>query len=253
MCYNFIKGDDFKIMSKKCWLFLDDSGQLSNNGTHNYFLYGGVFIPNEKKLNELRNKINNQKKFLGITKEIKGASIKNKHRKKLLQVVKKIEDIETLFLIEHTPSLNRVDFENHYSVRMHKNYLVKRLIEQLHNKNLIDDDTTLYIYIDNEALSGGIYKDSLQNHLNAYYKRANKGAFLKHFEYTSFIPSFETQFKVKYIDSRSELLMQVADLLANTKYRRYKLESKDGSEHIKCPLVCLKLPIQFRSGKEKIV
>ena len=58
MCYNFIKGDYFKIMSKKCWLFLDDSGQLSNNGTHNYFLYGGVFIPNEKKLNELRNKIN---------------------------------------------------------------------------------------------------------------------------------------------------------------------------------------------------
>lgn len=240
-------------MSKKCWLFLDDSGQLSNNGTHDYFLYGGVFIPNEKKLNELRNKVNRQKNFLGIDKEIKGASIKNKHRKKLLQVVKKVEAIETLFLIEHTPSLDRVDFQNHNSVRMHKNYLVKRLIEQLHNKNLIDDDTILYIYIDNEALSSGIYKDSLQNHLNEYYKKSNKGAFLKHLEYELFIPSFETQFKVKYIDSRSELLMQVADLLANTKYRRYKLETKDGSENIKCPLVCLKLPKQFRSGKEQII
>lgn len=40
---------------KDKWLFLDDSGQLSNSGTHSHFLYGGIFIESERAYNLFMN------------------------------------------------------------------------------------------------------------------------------------------------------------------------------------------------------
>lgn len=70
---------------KDKWLFLDDSGQLSNSGTHSHFLYGGIFIESERVYNLFMNVVKQQCKFFGIKGEIKGSDIKIKHRKKLLQ------------------------------------------------------------------------------------------------------------------------------------------------------------------------
>ncbi|WRN32565.1 hypothetical protein UM818_07595 [Staphylococcus aureus] len=36
------------------FLYIDDSGQLSDNGTHEYFIYSGVFIENKNIINELK-------------------------------------------------------------------------------------------------------------------------------------------------------------------------------------------------------
>ncbi|KPJ22970.1 DUF3800 domain-containing protein [Streptococcus phocae] len=231
------------------WLFLDDSGQLSNSGTHNYFLYGGIFIENEKAYNLFMNIVKQQCQFFGINGEIKGSDIKIKHRKKLLQAFSEVPGIHQVFLVEDVRQLERVDFENKKKIRFHKNYLLKRIVEKLHKEKLINAKTILHINIDLEMLSEERYRNNLEKHLNDYWK--NKSSYLKGIEYSQFIPKIGSQFVVKFLDSRHHRFIQVADLLVNTKYRRYKNTTKCCSEFLN-PEICIKVPDFFTSGKEKI-
>ncbi|WP_447584335.1 DUF3800 domain-containing protein [Streptococcus pasteurianus] len=234
---------------KNKWLFLDDSGQLSNSGTHSHFLYGGIFIESERAYNLFMNVVKQQCKFFGIKGEIKGSDIKIKHRKKLLQAFSKVEGVHQVFLVEDVRKLSRVDFGNKEKIRYHKNYLIKRIVEQLHKKELIDADTTLHINIDLEMLSEEKYRNQLENHLNDFW--VNKMSYIKGMEYSQFIPNIKTKFNVKFLDSRHHRFIQVADLLVNTKYRRYKGIQKCCSEFLK-PIICIKVPGNFTSGKPPI-
>lgn len=231
---------------KNKWLFLDDSGQLSNSGTHSHFLYGGVFIESERAYNLFMNVVKQQCKFFGINGEIKGSDIKIKHRKKLLQAFSKVEGVHQVFLVEDVRKLSRVDFGKKGKIRYHKNYLIKRIVEQLHKKRLIDADTKLHINIDLEMLSEEKYRNQLENHLNDFW--VNKMSYIKGMEYSQFIPNIKTKFNVKFLDSRHHRFIQVADLLVNTKYRRYKGIQKCCSEFLK-PTICIKVPGNFTSGK----
>lgn len=231
---------------KNKWLFLDDSGQLSNSGTHSHFLYGGVFIESERAYNLFMNVVKQQCKFFGINGEIKGSDIKIKHRKKLLQAFSKVEGVHQVFLVEDVRKLSRVDFGKKGKIRYHKNYLIKRIVEQLHKKRLIDADTKLHINIDLEMLSEEKYRNHLENHLNDFW--VNKMSYIKGMEYSQFIPNIKTKFNVKFLDSRHHRFIQVADLLVNTKYRRYKGIQKCCSEFLK-PIICIKVPGNFTSGK----
>lgn len=234
---------------KNKWLFLDDSGQLSNSGTHSHFLYGGVFIESERAYNLFMNVVKQQCKFFGINGEIKGSDIKIKHRKKLLQAFSKVEGVHQVFLVEDVRELSRVDFGKKGKIRYHKNYLIKRIVEQLHKKRLIDADTKLHINIDLEMLSEEKYRNHLENHLNDFW--VNKMSYIKGMEYSQFIPNIKTKFNVKFLDSRHHRFIQVADLLVNTKYRRYKGIQKCCSEFLK-PIICIKVPGNFTSGKPPI-
>lgn len=234
---------------KNKWLFLDDSGQLSNSGTHSHFLYGGVFIESERAYNLFMNVVKQQCKFFGINGEIKGSDIKIKHRKKLLQAFSKVEGVHQVFLVEDVRKLSRVDFGKKGKIRYHKNYLIKRIVEQLHKKRLIDADTKLHINIDLEMLSEEKYRNHLENHLNDFW--VNKMSYIKGMEYSQFIPNIKTKFNVKFLDSRHHRFIQVADLLVNTKYRRYKGIQKCCSEFLK-PIICIKVPGNFTSGKPPI-
>lgn len=231
---------------KNKWLFLDDSGQLSNSGTHSHFLYGGIFIESERAYNLFMNVVKQQCKFFGINGEIKGSDIKIKHRKKLLQAFSKVEGVHQVFLVEDVRELSRVDFGKKGKIRYHKNYLIKRIVEQLHKKRLIDADTKLHINIDLEMLSEEKYRNHLENHLNDFW--VNKMSYIKGMEYSQFIPNIKTKFNVKFLDSRHHRFIQVADLLVNTKYRRYKGIQKCCSEFLK-PIICIKVPGNFTSGK----
>lgn len=231
------------------WLFLDDSGQLSSSGTHNYFLYGGIFIEDEKAYNLFMNIVKQQCRFFGIKWEIKGSDIKIKHRKKLLQAFSDVPGIHQVFLVEDVRLLTRVDFGSKEKIRFHKNYLLKRIVEKLHRKGLIDADTILHINIDLEMLSEEKYRNQLEEHLNDYWK--NKSSYLKGLEYAPFIPDIKSQFVVRFLDSQHHRFVQVADLLVNTKYRRYKNETKCCSEFLN-PKICVKVPSYFTSGKKNI-
>lgn len=226
------------------WLFLDDSGQLSNSGEHTHFLYGGIFIENKEAYNKLLARVKHLCSFFNISKEMKGSKLKLKHRRKILSSIQDIQGIHQVFLIEKNDLLDKVDFTNPEKLRLHKNYLVKRIVEKLHQSQLIDDHTTLYIRIDIEMLSTEKYRLDLEQHLNNYWKSPE--SYVKGRQFKTLIPKIHAKFDVQFLDSRHHRLIQLADLLVNTKYRRYRQVPKCCSEFLN-PYFCITLPKYFSS------
>src|SRR5699024_8267539 len=229
------------------FLYLDDSGQLSDNGSHHYFLYGGVFIEGESSRQELLNKIKAFCKTRRYNKEIKGSAIKGKNRKKLLEIIGDVEGVHQVFVIEKTSMLNRVDFDVPQSVRFHKNYVIRRLIEDIYSKGYIGHNDTLHVKIDNEALNSKENIEMLERYLNGYWSR-NRSLYHNNNPYWEFVPVIGSNFTIEYKDSEKDRLTQAADLVANTKYRRFKGIEKCGSDFLDTEL-CLKLPSAFYSPK----
>lgn len=229
------------------FLYLDDSGQLSDNGSHHYFLYGGIFIDGVKTRQELLNKINAFCKTRHYNKEIKGSSIKGKYRKKLLEIIGDVKGVHQVFVIEKNSLLTRVKFDAPYSVRLHKNYVIRRLIEDIYSKGYIANDDTLHVKIDNEVLNSAENIKMFEDYLNEYWSK-NRSIYHKNNPYWQFVPVIGSNFTVEYKDSVKDRLTQAADLVANTKYRRFKGIEKCGSIYLKTDL-CLKLPYTFYSPK----
>ncbi|MGX0001642.1 DUF3800 domain-containing protein [Staphylococcus cohnii] len=82
------------------FLYIDDSGQLSNNGTHEYFLYSGIFIENSDVISEIRRRLNGYAKSNGITGEFKGSELGGRHRIQIMKIARKTEGIHQFFVIE---------------------------------------------------------------------------------------------------------------------------------------------------------
>lgn len=233
------------------FLYLDDSGQLSDNGSHNYFLYGGIFIDGEKTRQELLNKINAFCKMRRYTQEIKGSAIKGKNRKKLLEIIGDVEGVHQVFVIEKNSMLNRVNFEVPQSVRLHKNYVIRRLIEDIYSKGYIAHEDTLHVKIDNEALNSAENIKMFEDYLNNYWS-SKRSIYHYNNPYWEFVPVIGSNFTIEYKDSVKDRLTQAADLVANTKYRRFKGIEKCGSEFLDTDL-CLKLPTLFYSPKSSLI
>lgn len=237
-------------MSEK-FLYIDDSGQLSNNGTHEYFIYAGIFIENKNTINELKVRVNGLAKSRKIKGEFKGAELGGRHRRKLLEIIKNTNGVHVFFIIEKTSLLNRVDFNDPIKVRYHKNYLIRRLIEKTIDMGLVSDNDLLYTYIDNEASNDTNQAEHLNNHLNNYWDKRHRGLYQKHYYYGQFIPYCDVNIKVKYLDSKHERMIQLADILANSKYKRFS-GKKGCHSDIVYPEFCLKLPQTFHSPKSHV-
>ncbi|EKI2451475.1 TPA: DUF3800 domain-containing protein [Staphylococcus aureus] len=238
------------VMGEK-FLYIDDSGQLSDNGTHEYFIYSGVFIENKNIINELKRRVNGLAKVNKIKGEFKGSELGGRHRRKLLKIIDDTDGVHTFFVVEKTSLLTRVDFENPQKVRYHKNYLIRRLIEEIIEQSLVSDSDFLYTYIDNEASNDTNQAEHLNNHLNEYWKLSSRGLYYKHSVYGQFIPRCDVNIKVKYLDSKHERMIQLADILANSKYKRFSNKKGCHSELIH-PKRCLKLPEIFFSPKNDV-
>ncbi|PTL04594.1 MULTISPECIES: DUF3800 domain-containing protein [Staphylococcus] len=237
-------------MSEK-FLYIDDSGQLSNNGTHEYFIYAGIFIENKNAINELKRRVNGLAKSRKIKGEFKGAELGGRHRRKILEIINNTNEVHVFFVIEKTELLTKVNFDNPSRVRFHKNYLIRRLIEKIIDKNLVDDEDLLYAYIDNEASNDTNQAKHLNQHLNNYWKKDSIGMYQKHQFYAGFIPYCDVNIKVKYSDSKHERMIQLADILANSKYKRFSGKKSCHSDIVH-PEFCLKLPQTFYSPKSHV-
>ncbi|EMO4790507.1 TPA: DUF3800 domain-containing protein [Staphylococcus aureus] len=221
------------------FLYIDDSGQLSNNGRHEYFLYGCLFVESQKVIEEINNKINAFCKTRHIKGELKGNYLKIKDRKKLLTILSDIDGAHQFFVIVKNSELTRLNFHNPINVKRYKQFAIRRIIEKILKKQYINKEDSVNIKIDNEAFNS---KEGLQNfieYLNSFWSKP--GTFMFQQMYWDFIPSIQSRFTIKYLDSKHDRLIQVADLIANTKYRRFRGNEKCCSEYLK-EESCLKLP-----------
>lgn len=232
------------------FLYIDDSGQLSNNGTHEYFIYSGVFIESATTINEIKRRVNGMAKQRHIKGEFKGAELGGRHRRTILKIIKDTEGIYNFFVIEKTSLLTKVNFDNPGRIRFHKNYLIRRMIEKIIDLNLVSDTDVLYTYIDNEASNDTNQAYHLREHLNKYWNKENRGQYKKHYEYNEFIPYCNVHIEVKYLDSKHERMIQLADIVANSKYKRFSGKKGCHSDLLNTK-VCLKLPdsVTFHSPK----
>ncbi|MFV0061865.1 DUF3800 domain-containing protein [Staphylococcus aureus] len=87
------------VMGEK-FLYIDDSGQLSDNGTHEYFIYSGVFIENKNIINELKRRVNGLAKVNKIKGEFKGSELGGRHRRKLLKIIDDTDGVHTFLLLK---------------------------------------------------------------------------------------------------------------------------------------------------------
>lgn len=221
------------------FLYIDDSGQLSNSGVHEYFLYGCLFIENTKVLKELKNKVNAFCKTRHIKGEIKGSNIKGKERKKLLEILNSVDGAQYYFVIEKNDLLERLNFNSPYHVKRHKQYLIRRMIEKIFHKHYFKKEDKIHIKIDNESFNSQAGIKNFKKYLNDFWSK--QGSFMFHENYWQYMPLIESAFTIEYLDSKADRMIQMADLVANTKYRRFKGNPKRGSEHL-ANHICLKLP-----------
>lgn len=201
----------------KYYIFLDDSGQLHYKYPHgNYFIYGGLLIK-EQDLHGInksyRNFIKNIKKQKGINGELKTVKMDIPTRRRMLKRLARYS-CEQVFVTVNIRNLVRLNFDNKKDVVRYKNYVIRRLIDRLITTKKIPDSCELIeLNIDNQNIAHSA-KDSLEDHLINFFNEENYYLIHKQYDTTS----FRTDFKVFYKDSKTNYLLQAADLLANTMF-----------------------------------
>lgn len=231
------------------FLYIDDSGQLSNNGSHDYFIYSGIYVNNSKNVGNLIRRVNGLAKKNYIKGEFKGSTLGGRHRRKLIEILREQEGVKQYFIIGRNDYLDKVNFNNPQSVRKHKNYMLRRLIELIVSEKELNDNDTLNIKIDNESLNTGQYFQELDSYINSYWKK--NVSYIKHLEYGEFIPQCEAEFKLNYVDSKTDRIVQLADIIANSKYKRFCDKKGCHSDLLKAS-GCIKHPRTFYSSKHSV-
>lgn len=201
----------------KYYIFLDDSGQLHPNYPFgDYFVYGGIVLK-DKDLHGINksysNLVKTVKKENGIKGELKTSQMTVPMKRRLLNKLSKYSCHQAFVTVE-IPRLVRLNFSNKKDVVRFKNYVVRRLIDQLICTNKIPKSCEMVeIHIDNQNVAHSA-RDSLEDHLMNFFNEENY--YLVHTQYST--TSFKSKFAVYYKDSESNYLIQAADLLANSKF-----------------------------------
>ncbi|KJY49441.1 hypothetical protein JG29_04940 [Bombilactobacillus mellis] len=198
-------------------IFIDDSGQLHIKYPKKHmFIYGGFWAPENEvsKINTYYSIIKMQ--LFKSKKEVKGSNMSPKIKKRIInRICKKFpQGFHPIFICVNVDNLDRLNFNNKRSVQLFKNYLIRRLIEiailDQRRYGYYSRDTD--IFIDNQSKTQLGFFDSLEPYLNKYFHdRYASRTYIKN----------SANFKAKFLDSKASNLIQIADILANSKYQYY--------------------------------
>lgn len=197
-------------------MFLDDSGQLHPKYPHgDYFVYGGLLVQESDfhtvntGYKKLVNIIKKEKKIQG---ELKTSMMDNGIRTRLLKGLAKLSG-EQIFVTVKVSTLRRLDFSKKRDVVRYKNYIIKRLVQQLIDTGKLPQNCNFVeIHIDNQNVAHSA-QDSLQDYLFNIFNEDNYYYIHRQYQQTT----FQCDFRVLFKDSSTNYLIQAADLLANTK------------------------------------
>ena len=192
----------------KIYVYLDESGSIHKNSKARYFAVGGYFSLEQDKLKiKATYKRENLKlkriKEIDLDKEIKSYDMEENEK---INILNKIQDIDTfqgcVKVFDKQAMRKEIVDSNIFF-----NYAVKVLIQDCILSTLdlqsINEPIDFIISIDNRNIRVGDL-----NNLETYLK-------------TEFC-LFNDDFKITYYDSKTNYGIQLADLIVNTFYNKYK-------------------------------
>lgn len=209
------------------YLYMDDSGKISKY--ESYSVFGGIVFSTSREKLEFTDKYTSiikqircsycnedEKTCLHDCPELKGINIKNKHRRRLINLSKQYTTfgVVTMNQMLNPSIINRVASKgrfNEYSQRR----LIKDVIKNLISRKLIDPNKDVYLHINIDEMptkSNGYY--TLREGL---YEEMKNG--IVNFNYAVFFPPVingQLEIQVIYRDSKKDCCIQMADIIANT-------------------------------------
>lgn len=197
---------------KQINLYIDESGNLGS-GMGRYFLICALEIKTnlKKVLYRRAGRIINRyktKHYISKRTEIKGSSLKPEERKVLIKSIL-LKDVKVRYIVLDkyftTMLLKKADDKNACY-----NYLVQLIIKKL-LKDYPDLDK-VNIFLDNRSVKIG-------NRLSLKPYLYNKLVLEKLEKSNSFIKPIE--FNINYVESESNYLIQWADIISNSLYKKY--------------------------------
>lgn len=195
----------------KIYVYLDESGSIHKNSKTKYFAVGGYFVfecdKNKTKSKYKRlNKIMHDSRNLDYSKEIKSFDMTIDEKKGIFNQIQKIETFFGCAKIFKKDSMDKEIIESN----IFYNYAVKLVfvdcIFPLLDLEKIKEPIEFIVSVDNRNISIGDIKN-LETYLRTEF------CLLK------------MDFKVTYYDSATNFSIQLADLIINTFYNKYKKPS----------------------------
>lgn len=189
----------------KIHIYLDESGSIHKNSHTRYFAVGGYFtdINSKDKITSKYKKINLNVKRLrnfALDKEIKSYNYLDQEKIEIFKIVQNIDSFCGCTIVFDKSRMHKSIIESNIFF----NYAVKLLINDCILPLInYEKDIEFFLNIDNRNLKVGDLKN-----LEEYLK-------------TEFI-LYNYDFNVKYFDSKFNYGIQLADLIVNTFYNRYK-------------------------------
>lgn len=231
-CYNDIR---LEMLGLEYCLYLDDSGGLHPNNDCDYFVYGGFLVPKDNVM-LLSNRIRGiEQNIFKTQKEIKASTMSYKLQKKIINGT--FNYCYPVFVVVKISSLLKVDFTNPKKVTRYKNFMIRVLVEKIAKNNMLTNCTKLNIFLDEQSIAVSA-KDSLEDYLyNMFVYETYSTNYIN-----PYIPTINIDFHVEYKDSKHNKLIQLADIYANSKYRRFKYKEVGSSKKLEEKCICIKLP-----------
>lgn len=205
--------------------FVDESGSIKKGPLKrkDYFVIAMIFTDNERFLNKVFKKkrlqilSEEERKILGITKEIKGSDISESRKKEIYSALieKCGENLEVGIIVL---DLKQADDRLKQIPSRAFNFLIARYLSKSyrpHSKFNTAHDISFFVDERNVATGA---KFTLEEYLNTEYNIED--------------PICEGDISVHYLDSKNRYLIQLADFIANTFYRAYRKKNPDARENI---------------------
>lgn len=231
-------------------IYLDDSGQLHPNYYSSFFVYGGYWCikGDEQQIANCYARMIRQ--IYRTKREIKASEMKHKQKRKILRrLATNFKDtFHPIFVASNVDDIT-IDFKNKENVQLHKNYLIRRLVEDVIHQARdlkIGKIEKVSVFIDNQNQTKLTGRDSLSVYMN---KKFRPGSYVSDTYTIS-----EAAFECLFLDSKAHRTIQIADLLANCKFNRFENHCVDLQVILdNLPDVrCRKHPKYFSSGTKNI-
>ena len=225
---NDLKQDDI-------YVFVDESGSITkvDIDNHRYFVLAMVFTNDpvairrlyKKKISQMMRKNDTYKDMVISSKEIKGSDISETTKKAVYDHIFNHGEgkIEIGLIVLDNEYANDKFIENHPRAI---NYMIQLYLDCYYRKHsqFMSGSGQMHFIIDEQNIATNA-KYTLEGYLN---------------QQLSLMNPICNQFSVKYVDSKEEKLVQLADFIANSFYRNIAKKNNESKPNINMmmPFLC---------------